>query len=80
MCTKCINMYNICAQAYSHLTINPNHLCLLVELPSNLKILLLQHTRQVLGNHRRLLRGGQLIIMAQTGANGMASNTWKPCV
>lgn len=45
MCTKCINMYNICAQAYSHLIINTNHLSLLVELPSNLKILLLQHTQ-----------------------------------
>ncbi|CAB1312512.1 unnamed protein product [Coregonus sp. 'balchen'] len=33
------------SKAYSHLTINPSHLSLLGELPSNLKILLLQHTQ-----------------------------------
>lgn len=42
---KWINMSQICAQTYSHLTINPSHLSLLGELPSNLKILLLQHTQ-----------------------------------
>ncbi|KAL0964286.1 hypothetical protein UPYG_G00321810 [Umbra pygmaea] len=36
-----LNSFN---KVYSHLTINPNHLGLLGELPSNLKILLLQHT------------------------------------
>ncbi|XP_029553951.1 cilia- and flagella-associated protein 46 isoform X2 [Salmo trutta] len=33
------------SKTYSHLTINPSHLSLLGELPSNLKILLLQHTQ-----------------------------------
>ncbi|XP_034148794.1 cilia- and flagella-associated protein 46 isoform X2 [Esox lucius] len=33
------------SKVYSHLTINPNHLSLLGELPSNLKVLLLQHTQ-----------------------------------
>ncbi|XP_030628131.1 cilia- and flagella-associated protein 46 [Chanos chanos] len=32
------------SKAYSHLTINPNHLNILPELPPNLKILLLQHS------------------------------------
>ncbi|XP_071380722.1 cilia- and flagella-associated protein 46 [Centroberyx affinis] len=35
---------NSLSKAYSHLTINPNHLNILGELPPNLKILLLQHT------------------------------------
>ncbi|MCJ8730419.1 hypothetical protein PDJAM_G00184270 [Pangasius djambal] len=33
------------SKAYQHLTVNPNHLSLLGELPPNLKILLLQHTK-----------------------------------
>ncbi|XP_060780970.1 cilia- and flagella-associated protein 46 [Neoarius graeffei] len=33
------------SKAYQHLIINPNHLSFLGELPSNLKILLLQHTK-----------------------------------
>ncbi|XP_026165910.1 cilia- and flagella-associated protein 46 isoform X3 [Mastacembelus armatus] len=32
------------SKAFSHLTISPNHLNILTELPSNLKILLLQHS------------------------------------
>ncbi|XP_067091811.1 cilia- and flagella-associated protein 46 [Osmerus mordax] len=32
------------SQVYSHLSVNPNHLSLLGELPSNMKILLLQHS------------------------------------
>ncbi|KAJ8418005.1 hypothetical protein AAFF_G00137140 [Aldrovandia affinis] len=32
------------SKTYSHLNINPNHLSILAELPSNLKILMLQHS------------------------------------
>ncbi|XP_071337384.1 cilia- and flagella-associated protein 46 isoform X2 [Trachinotus anak] len=35
---------NSLSKAFSHLTINPNHLGILAELPPNLKILLLQHS------------------------------------
>ncbi|KAM6956181.1 cilia- and flagella-associated protein 46 [Aplochiton taeniatus] len=34
------------SKAYSHLTVNPQHLSILGELPSNLKILLLQHAQE----------------------------------
>ncbi|KAF7668645.1 hypothetical protein LDENG_00299490 [Lucifuga dentata] len=36
---------NSLSKAFSHLTISPNHLNILTELPPNLKILLLQHTQ-----------------------------------
>ncbi|TSK22638.1 Cilia- and flagella-associated protein 46 [Bagarius yarrelli] len=40
-----LGQYLALLQAYQHLTINPNHLSILGELPPNLKILLLQHTK-----------------------------------
>ncbi|KAM6916250.1 cilia- and flagella-associated protein 46 [Xenentodon cancila] len=38
------NSLNSLSKAFSHLTVSPNHLNILSELPSSLKILLLQHT------------------------------------
>lgn len=42
---KCCDLeMTSCLQAFSHLTVSPNHLNILSEFPPNLKILLLQHS------------------------------------
>ncbi|KAM9810017.1 cilia- and flagella-associated protein 46 isoform 2-T2 [Syngnathus typhle] len=66
---------NSISKAFSQLTINPNHLQLLAELSSDLKIILLQHSK----DGRELYGALYKVPERAESQKGKTSQAWPPC-